>query len=223
METSESLAGRLEYSLLAPSLTASEAAAGCSLAARLGLACVTVRPIDVEAAVRVVSGAVPVAGVVDYPHGFGTTSSKLYAASDLLRRGAREIETPLSLAKLRDRQFQYLEMEMLQLARACHEAGAVLKVSLDTPALDDELLMLACRILRRAECDYVSPSGMSSIELLKTHSRDRLLLKAPAVTDLESALAALDQGCRRVETPTPESLLQSWSERAAATPNPTAS
>ncbi len=223
MEISESLAARLEYSLLAPTLTASDAAAGCALASRLGLACVTVRPIDVEAAVRVVSGAVPVASVVDYPYGFGTTSSKLYAATDLLRRGAREIETPLSLAKLRDRQFQYLEMEMHQLARACHESGAVLKVSLDTPALDEELLMLACRILRRAECDYVALSSLASIDLLKTHSRDRLLLKAPAATGLDATVAALDQGCRRVESENPESLLQAWSERAAAAAHPAAS
>lgn len=219
MDSSESLAPRLEYSLLSPSMTAGDAAAGCALAARLGLACVTVRPIDVEAAVRT-AGRFPVASVVDFPHGHGTTAAKLYAAQDLLRRGAREIETPLSTAKLADRQFQYLEMEMYQLAQACHQAGAILKATLDTPALDEELILLACRILRRAECDWVALTSLESIGLVKTHARERLLLKAPPASTLEAALAALDQGCQRIETPCPEALLEAWARRAAPAAGP---
>ena len=218
-ETYEQFAQWVDYSLLAPELTEDSVLRGCAAAARAGIACVLVRPSDVEAALRAASGAVTVGSVVDYPYGFGTTASKLYAARDLLRRGAREIETPINLSKLVSRQFQYLEAELLQMAQACRESGAVLKVSAPASGLTEELQMLICRILRRAGCDYVSVGSLDSLPVWKTHARERLRIKAGApLASLEDALSAIAQGCGRVETSAPESLRVEWEQRASATP-----
>ncbi len=189
---------------------------GCAAAIRSGISRLIVRPCDVEAAARTFAGAL-FGSVVDAPYGFSTTPSKLYAAREVLRRGAREIETPINFGKLASRQFQYLEAELLQISQACREFGAVLKVSVPPAGLTDELKMLTCRILRRAECDFLNIPSLESIDLWKTHARDRLRIKlaAPA-SSLDAVLTALSQGCERVEAAGPAALRREWTERAAA-------
>ena len=217
MTTHEDLAKRIDVSLLSAALTEDAVRHACKQSATLGLACCIVRPTDVEIAVRAAGPSLRVGSVVDYPYGFSTTSAKLYAARDLLRRGAREIETPMSLGKLLDRQFQYLESELQQMAQACHESGAALKVTIDSSALDDELLLLCCRILRRAEVDFLSNSTLDRLELLKTHSRDRLQIKISApFGDLDATLAACERGVARLEAADPAALLGAWNQLLAA-------
>ncbi len=217
MTTHDDLAKRIDCSLLAAALTEDAVRHGCKQAARLSLACCIVRPTDVEIAIRAAGPSLAVGSVVDYPFGFSTTSAKLYAARDLLRRGAREIETPMNLGKLLERQFQYLESEMLQMAQASHESGAALKVSIDASALDDELLMLSCRILRRAEVDFLSTDSLDRFELLKTHARGRLQIKVSSPFDnLDDALAACENGLARLEAVDPSALLGAWAQRLAA-------
>jgi len=80
-----------------------------------------------------------VGSVAGFPHGSTTTAAKLYEARDLLRRGAREIDMVLNIGKLISRQFQYVEMELAQMAEACHDAGAILKVIFENAYLTDEL------------------------------------------------------------------------------------
>ena len=217
MTTHEDLAKRIDCSLLAVSLTEDAVRHACKQAAQLALACCIVRPTDVEVALRAAGPSLCIGSVVDYPCGYSTTSAKLYAARDLLRRGAREIETPMNLGKLLDRQFQYLESELQQMAQAAHESGAVLKVSIEASAFDDELLMLSCRILRRAEVDFLSTPSVDRFELLKAHSRGRLRFKVSApFGDLDGALAACENGSARLEAADPSALLGAWNRRLAA-------
>jgi deoxyribose-phosphate aldolase len=189
---------------------------GCAAGIRAGISRLIVRPCDVEAAARTFSGA-RIGSVVDAPYGFSTTPGKLYAARDVLRRGAKEIETPINFGKLVSRQFQYLEAELVQMSQACREFGALLKVSVPSAGLTDELKMLTCRILRRAECDFLSIPSLESIDLWRTHARDRLRIKlaAPA-SPLDSVLDALARGCERVEAADPAALGREWTERFAA-------
>lgn len=217
MTTHDDLAKRIDCSLLAVTLTEDAVRGACKRAAQLALACCIVRPTDVEVALRAAGPALSIGSVVDFPYGYSTTSAKLYAARDLLRRGAREIETPMNLGKLLDRQFQYLESELQQMAQAGHESGAALKVSIDTSALDDELLMLSCRILRRAEVDFLSTPSLDRFDLLKSHARGRLQIKVTApFGDLDAALAACENGLARLEAADPSALLAAWSQRLAA-------
>ena len=132
------LAKMIDHSLVRPELTDDDVIAGCRLARQYDVASVSVRPCDVELAVRELAGSsVKVGSVAGFPHGSTTTAVKLYEARDVLRRGAREIDMVLNIARLRSRQFQYVETELLQMADTCHKEGALLKVNgRDTPYQD---------------------------------------------------------------------------------------
>src|SRR5207302_5932451 len=104
------------------------------------MAAVLVRPCDIDLAVRwVTSSSVTLGTSIDVPYGYSTSSSKVFAVRDALRRGAKEIDTVMNTGKLISRQFQYLETELLQMADACHSAGDILKVVLESEYLNEEM------------------------------------------------------------------------------------
>jgi deoxyribose-phosphate aldolase len=216
--TYEDLAGLIGYTLIRPDLTEEDVARGCQAAKQYGVAAVIVRPSDVDAVARWVANTpVRLASIVDVPHGYSCTSAKIYAARDLLRRGAREIETVMNTGKLLSRQFQYLETELFQMAEACQQSNALLKIFLESEYLTEELKIVACRVAKRAGAEFLAPSEAADLPLLRSHARDRLKLET-SLTDAspEAALALRDAGCARVRTSDPAPLLEAWKTRLNA-------
>lgn len=216
--TVEDLATRIDVPLDGPDLTGDALATACRTARDLGLAAVTVRTHDLEAAARILAGSkVVLAASIDGPYGHATTAVKQYAARDALKRGAREIEATVSAAKLRAREFRYLEAELLQIAQACRESGAVLRVTYIPQYLTEELKMLVCRLARRAGAAFVNAPRQDH-ELLKAHARETVQLRRTDVSSLEEALEACAGGCARLEAQDPVGLLAQWKERLQPSP-----
>jgi deoxyribose-phosphate aldolase len=206
------LAGLIEYAVTRSELTETDVSRACDLAKQNGVASVIVRASDVDLAARwMIGSGVRLGTLVDSPHGFSTTAAKTYAARDLLRRGVQEIDTVMNTGKLISRQFQYLETELLQMADACHQSAAILKVNLESEFLTEELNIIACRIARRAGADYIGTNKLEDVALLLSHSRDRMKIKCHApIADLETALAFRDAGCGRIALAEPVAVLEAW-------------
>lgn len=211
--TYEDVAKIMELPVLAPELTEEQIRSGCDLARRYGLAAVTVRPSDIDLAERWTGSSIALGAAIDWPHGYSTTAVKQYAARDALRRGAKEITVTMNTGKLISRQFQYLEMELLQIADACHEVHALLSVTLETGHLSEEHKIVACRISKRAGVDFLATPEPLDIPLLRQHARDRIQLKLREAPTLESALEAFAAGCTRIETPNAIEILEAWKVR----------
>lgn len=213
----EDLSKVLELSLLAPELSESDVATGCEQAKRYDVATVLVRPCDVDLVARWVGGSpLALCACVDGPFGYSTTTAKVFAARDVLRRGAQEVETVMNTGKLISRQFQYLETELVQMADACHASGAILKVTLESAHLNEELKIVACRIAKRAGADYLAAHTLEDIALLKNHSRDRLKLKAAgAVESLQAAWEFRAAGCARMLAIQLGPILDAWKAKLA--------
>lgn len=227
VETYESLSALIDYHLLQPEATTDTLAEACRTARDLGVGTLVVRPIDVEAAKRSLSGStVRVGSVAGAPDGISTTATKLYELRDLLRLGATEIDFHLSPGKLIDRQFQHIEMELLQASRSCGESGALLKVVFGSRHLPDDGKFIAAKICRRVEAamicvDYSEGDSGFFQPLLK----DRLLLKcASPVTSLDEALSIRAAGFHRIASVDPAAILTAWkAQLASQTPAPAAS
>ncbi|HWQ55385.1 MAG TPA: deoxyribose-phosphate aldolase [Bryobacteraceae bacterium] len=216
----EDLAGIIDHSLVRPELTDAQIIEGCELARRYRVATVSVRPCDIETAVRILEGSgVKVGSVAGFPHGSSTTAVKLYEARDALRRGAREIDMVISIPRLLSRQFQYVEMELLQMADACHQEGALLKVILENAWLTDELKIVACRICARAGVDFAktstgfAPSGYTpeDVRLMRAHLPPEIGVKAAGgVRTLERLKEARQAGATRVGATATAAILDAW-------------
>jgi deoxyribose-phosphate aldolase len=222
----EDLAKMIDHSLVRPELTDDEVIAGCELASRYDVASVSVRPCDVEIAARVLAGsAVKVGSVAGFPHGSSTTAVKLYEARDVLRRGAREIDMVLNIGRLRSRQFQYVETELLQMADTCHKEGALLKVIFENAWLTDELKIVACRICGRAGVDFARTSTgfalsgytIEDLRLMRAHLPESVGLKAAVgVRTLEKAKEVYEAGCTRFGATATAAILDAWRAELAA-------
>lgn len=224
-ESYEALAKLIDHSLVRPDLTEDEVATGCRVALEYGVATATVRSCDVDLAHRILGDSgVAVAAVVGFPHGSATTAAKLYEGRDLLRRGAKEIEFVLNIGKMLSRQFQHVETELMQMAESCHQSGALLKVNLECGYLATDLKIIACKILKRIEADYVvtstcfGPSGynLADIELLKKHLGQRVKIKAcGGVRTKDKALEVYAAGCDRLGATSTVTILEDWKAHLA--------
>src|SRR5579862_614055 len=118
--TYQDLAGMIDHALLEPELTATHVLHGLETARRYQVASAIVRPCDIDLAVRTLAGTpVKPGAVAGFPHGSQTTGVKLYEVRDLVRRGAKEVDTVIALSRLLSREFQYVQTELLQIAEAC--------------------------------------------------------------------------------------------------------
>lgn len=211
--TTEAFAALLEHIVLRPDLTELEAAKESELAKSARAAAVIVRPCDIDVAVRILSGgATAPASVAGYPYGDQNTGTKLYELRDLLRRGAKEAAFTLNVSKLRSRQFQYVETEILQAVEACRKDNARLTVLFPNEYLTDEHRIVACRIVAR--CEAVSAASSrpvpSELQVMRAHLPEDIGLTAYNVTTIEEALAALDAGAARLAATETKSLIDAW-------------
>lgn len=216
----------IEHAVLQADASEQDVAVACETAKQYGIAAVMVRPCDTDLAVRWMEGSgIPVASVVSYPDGADTTSAKIHATRDLLRRGVKEIDTVINIGKMISRQFQYVEMELAQLAAACHESGAILKVAFENAYLTQDLKVIACRLCKRAGIDFArtstpfGPSGYSleDIALMKRLCKDKVALKASGgIRSLEQVLQIYEAGCTRIGTVNTVPILERWKAKLEA-------
>jgi deoxyribose-phosphate aldolase len=220
------LARLIDHPLVKPELTDEQVYAGLEMAKRRHIACVSVRPCDIDLAVRTLAGSdVKPGAVCGFPHGSETTATKLYEARDLLRRGAKEIDMVIAISKLLSREFQHVQMELLQMSELCHKEGAILKVILENAYLTDELKIIACRCCERAEVDFVktstgfAPSGytMDDVKLMRKHLPEEIGVKASgSIRTVDEVLALVEAGVTRIGTGSTEPILDEWLARLAA-------
>jgi len=227
----EDVARLIDHSLVRPELTGQQVVDGIELAKRYRVASVSVRPCDIDTAVRLLDGSGVAPGTVcGFPHGSPNTPTKVYEARDVIRRGAREIDMVIAISRLLSREFQYVQTELTQIAEACHAEGVILKVIIENAYLTDELKIIACRCCERAGVDFVktstgfAPSGykLEDVVLMRRHLPESIGVKAASgLRTLARVIEAYEAGCTRVGATATAAILDEWNERlrtAAAAP-----
>jgi deoxyribose-phosphate aldolase len=216
VETYESLAGILELTLLNPALSDDDIHRGCELAREYGIAALVVRPCDAAMAVRNLgSSSVKVASVAGYPYGISTTGAKLYEGRDLLRLGVRELDFVLNPPAMISREFQQVEVELMQIVQSAHDSDCNLTVVVNNRILADDLKIIGTRICKRVEADAMAiQHSDADLAIVKPLLKDLLKLKrSDAVMTLDEALATRDAGYSRMTSPNIASILDAWKSR----------
>jgi deoxyribose-phosphate aldolase len=220
----------IDHSLLRPDLTEGQVEEGCRIARQYQVASVTLRPSDVDLGVRLMEGSgVRVGTVAGFPHGSSTTAVKLFEARDAIRRGASEVDMVINIGKMLSRQFQYVEMEVYQMAQACHEAGALLKVIFENSYLTEDLKVIACKICNRCEADFsktstgYSESGatIEDLKLMRRFCSPSVGVKAAGgVRTLAKLMEVYEIGVTRVGATATVTMLDEWKAQLAGTAQP---
>ena len=150
------VAAMIDHTLLKPETTHADVAALVSEAVELGTYSVCVSPSLLPVQVPDGSG-LKVAAVCGFPSGKHSRTVKAVEASEAVRLGADEIDMVIDLGAARARAWDSVQAEV-SAVRAAAPSPVVLKVIIESAALDDDQVVGACRAAAAAGADFVKTS-----------------------------------------------------------------
>lgn len=200
----------IDHTLLKPEATVEQVTRLCEEAVRFEFATAFVHPWYVPLAASLLQGtSVKVGAPVGFPHGANLTATKRAEAQELLRLGAHELDMVLNIGALKSRERKLVENDIRGVAEVVHEAGALLKVILETALLTVDEKILACELAVAAGADFVKTSTgfagggatVDDVALMRGVVGKRAGVKASGGIRNASDLAVmLDAGANRIGT-----------------------
>lgn len=205
--TPHDIAKMLDHSTLQPFLTDEDIRKGCELALRYDTASVCARPCDMPLVASLLRGSdVKVCTVIGFPHGTHRTDIKVAEAKQALADGCTELDMVINIGKLLGGDEDYVRDEIRQIVQVAHEAGALVKVILETCYLTDAQKVTACHLSEEAGADFVKTSTgygtkgctIQDLQLMRRSVSERVQVKGSGgIRDLDTVLSARAVGATR--------------------------
>ncbi|MFQ5927513.1 MAG: deoxyribose-phosphate aldolase, partial [Terriglobia bacterium] len=180
----------------------------CAEAKRFGFASVVVNPYWVPlTAATLRATSVKVCTVVGFPLGATLPNVKLFETEEVLKLGAQEVDMVINVGALTSGEDELVELDIRGVSDACHRAGAICKVILETAVLTDEEKVRACQRAGTAGADFVKtstgfgPSGATArdVELMRLAVGPAMGVKAAGgIRTLEDLQKMLRAGATRI-------------------------
>jgi deoxyribose-phosphate aldolase len=206
------LADCIDHTLLDATATSDRIEKLCDEAEDFGFhtVCVNGRWVNF-AAERLAKSKVAVGGVVSLPLGADTTKVKVAQAKNAVFAGADEIDMVADLAAIIEGDDRYLLHQIRSVLKVCRSMRPVvlLKVIIESAALDMEQKIFACKIAQQAGADFVktstglNPAGGATVEDVKlmVEAAPHCKVKAAGgIRTAEQAVAMLKAGAVRIGT-----------------------
>ena len=208
LSSRKALAAAIDHTLLKPEATREQVLKLAHEAAEYGFACAMVNPYWVATAFAALAGTgVPVGVVIGFPLGANLTTTKREEAAAMVRLGAKELDMVLNVGLLKSGENALVENDIRGVVEIAHDAGALVKVILETCLLTVEEKLRASAIACSAEVDFLKTStGFSSggatpsdVSLLRGVAGVRCGVKASGgIRTLDDARAMFEAGANRI-------------------------
>jgi len=222
MRTRKQVAGTIDHAVLKPACTEEDLVSACRLVKAYDVACLCVRPTDVASAKRELDGSkVKVAAVVGFPHGAHRPEVKALEARLAIDDGASELDMVMNIGRFLSGEYDFVQRDIAGVVAAAKSRGVIVKVILETCYLSPEQIVKACLLAKAAGAQYVKTStgfadGAATPEavavMVKTVGDCMGVKASGGIKDLDTLLAYLDQGCRRVGLSATQAILESLPE-----------
>jgi deoxyribose-phosphate aldolase len=180
----------------------------CEEAAHHGFACAMVNPAWVSTAFTALAGSgIPVGTVLGFPLGASLSVSKREEAVELVKLGAHDLDMVLNIGMLKSGMNDSVQRDIRGVVEVAHEAGAIVKVILETCLLNVEEKLRASELAIAAGADFLKTStGFSTggatpedVALLRGVAGSRCGVKASGgIRTLADARAMLEAGANRI-------------------------
>lgn len=226
--TLNQLAKMIDHSLLHPTMSDAEVAAGCRLSRDFGVATACVKPYSIAQAAEILSGSdVMVCAVIGFPHGNSTTGIKVIEAESAALAGAREIDMVVNNGKVKSGDWEYVRREIDLINRTTVAAGAILKVIFENDFLTAEEIVRLCAVCSETDVAFVKtstgygfvkgPDGqynyrgatLEHLRLMRQHTAPHIQIKAAGgVRTLDDLLAVREIGVTRIGATATQAILK---------------
>ena len=156
-QSSNSIAGMIDHTLLKANATQEEVGKLCEEARKYRFASVCVNPGYVAMSARLLKGScVKVCTVIGFPLGSTTPTVKAIEARDAIANGAEEIDMVINIGALKSGN-DHLVLDDIKAVREATR-GRVLKVIIETSYLTRDEKIRACKMSKQANADFVKTS-----------------------------------------------------------------
>ena len=150
-----------------------------------------------------------VGAAISFPLGQTTIETKLFETKDAIENGADEIDYVVNLTKVKDHDFDYIEDEMRQITKLCHDNKVICKVIFENCYLEKEEIIKLSEIALKVKPDFIKTSTgfgtsgakVEDVALMKSIVKDEVMVKAAGgIRDLETCMAMIKAGASRIGT-----------------------
>ena len=218
MYTRQQVAATMDHAVLKPFAPDKDVIEACKMCDANGVCSICVRPTDVALAGKMLRGSRTRVGmVVGFPHGANRPETKALEARLGIRDGAVELDMVMNIGKFLsgDHDFVRKDIEAVVAEARKHE-GIIVKVILETCWLSTEQIAQACKIAEAAGADFVKtstgfgdgPATPQAIDvMIETVGKTMGVKASGGIRSWETAVAYLDQGCKRLGVASTEAVL----------------
>lgn len=208
LSSKENLAAVFDHTLLRPEATQEQVVRLCRETAEHGFACAMVNPTWAALAYAELAGTgIPVGVVVGFPLGGSLGATKRDEAANLVRIGAHDVDMVINIGLLKSGESLAVQQEIRGVVEVAHDAGAIVKVTLETCLLTVEEKLRASELAIAAGADFLKTStGFSKggatpddVALMRGVAGGRCGVKASGgVRTLADARRMLEAGANRI-------------------------
>lgn len=158
-ESWQATAALIDHTLLRPDAVRAQIVKLCEEAAHFRFNAVFVHPSYVALAAAILRDTqVKVGTPIGFPQGATLTTVKRFEALEAVRLGAEELDMVLNIGALKSGCAEFVGSDICAVVEVAHDAGALVKVILETCLLTREEKIQACELSVAAGADFVKTS-----------------------------------------------------------------
>lgn len=202
----DTLASKIDHTLLKPDATRQEVERTCQEALEHGFAGVCVSSTHVGLAAQLLRhSSVLAIAVVGFPLGSTTTAAKVCEAKEAIRDGAQEIDMVIQIGALKDRDYALVLSDIRQVVEAAHPHPV--KVIIEISSLNEDQKIIASALAQAAGAAFVKTStgfgaGGATVEdiaLIKRVISPQVKIKASGgIRTHQDAIRMIEAGASRI-------------------------
>ncbi len=203
----KNILSRCDHTLLSVTATEEQISRVLDDCIKYNTASACIPPSFIEFAKSYVGDKTKICTVIGFPNGYNTTEVKVFETLDAVKKGADEIDMVVNIGKVKDRDWDYVLIEIKRIKEACGDK--ILKVIIETCLLTEEEKIKLCELVTEAKADYIktstgfSTSGatLEDVILFKKYVGSEVKIKAAGgISNLEDAQNFIDNGADRLGT-----------------------
>jgi deoxyribose-phosphate aldolase len=202
------IAQYIDHTLLKPTTTIPDIKKLCEEALQYNFYAVCIPPPLVKNAKNALqAGTVKTATVIGFPFGYSIARAKLAEAQQAIQDGADELDVVINLVALKNKAWNYLELEMESIVEAAHQHNKLVKVIIESGVLTNDEIIKCCELYAKTGVDFLKTSTgyaekgatVEAVQLMRRHLPAHIKIKASGgIRTFEQAEQYIKAGANRL-------------------------
>lgn len=158
--TVKELARYIDQSVLKPEFTQEDIRKYTQEGIDFGCATICINPASLDMVSKMVEGTdTGVCVVCDFPFGLSTTESKILQAKEYCSNyKIQDLDIVANYGQLRSGNYDYVTRDIKAVVDVCHQYGTIVKVIIETDALNEEQIKAGTKCAVAAGADFIKSS-----------------------------------------------------------------